>query len=76
MIVPKIQFSLRAIHALGLHNEDLSTLDKVTAKCDEYSKPLQYLPGGYILTVVEEERLPKTLACLLRETEFFSNFDL
>ncbi|VDO31688.1 unnamed protein product, partial [Heligmosomoides polygyrus] len=33
VIVPKIQFSLRAIHALGLHNEDLSTLDKVTAKC-------------------------------------------
>ncbi|PIO55012.1 hypothetical protein TELCIR_23610, partial [Teladorsagia circumcincta] len=44
VIVPKIRFSLRAIHALGLHKEDLSTLDKVTAKCDECSKPLQYLP--------------------------------
>ncbi|PIO76523.1 CRAL/TRIO domain protein [Teladorsagia circumcincta] len=48
VIVPKIRFSLRAIHALGLHKEDLSTLDKVTAKCDECSKPLQYLPGSLL----------------------------
>ncbi|VDO26405.1 unnamed protein product [Haemonchus placei] len=48
VIVPKIRFSLRAIHALGLHKEDLSTLEKVTAKCDECSKPLQYLPGSLL----------------------------
>ncbi|KHJ99230.1 CRAL/TRIO domain protein [Oesophagostomum dentatum] len=48
VIVPKIKFSLRAIHALGLDKEDLSTLEKVTAKCDECSKPLQYLPGSLV----------------------------
>ncbi|VDL74807.1 unnamed protein product [Nippostrongylus brasiliensis] len=48
VIVPKIKFSLRAIHALGLHEEDLSTLDKVTAKCDAYSEALQYLPGSLL----------------------------
>ncbi|EYC13660.1 hypothetical protein Y032_0043g847 [Ancylostoma ceylanicum] len=48
VVLPKIKFSLRAIHALGLHKEDLSTLEKVTAKCDECSKPLQYLPGSLL----------------------------
>ncbi|KJH43716.1 CRAL/TRIO domain protein [Dictyocaulus viviparus] len=47
-IVPRIKNSLRTIYALGLHDEDLSTLEKVTAKCDECSKVLQYLPGSLI----------------------------
>ncbi|CAJ0607306.1 unnamed protein product [Cylicocyclus nassatus] len=48
VVVPKIKFSLRAIHALGFDKEDLSTLEKVTAKCDECSKALQYLPGSLL----------------------------
>ncbi|CAB3404974.1 unnamed protein product [Caenorhabditis bovis] len=47
-VVPKIKFSLRAIHAMGLDTADLSTLDLVTAACDECSVPLQYLPGSLI----------------------------
>ncbi|CAI2340381.1 unnamed protein product [Caenorhabditis sp. 36 PRJEB53466] len=48
VVVPKIKFSLRAIHALGLDSEDLSTLEKVTQKCDDCSVPLRYLPGSLI----------------------------
>ncbi|VDM58342.1 unnamed protein product [Angiostrongylus costaricensis] len=48
LVVTKIKFSLRAIHALGLHKEDLSTLEKITAKCDECGKVFQYLPGSLL----------------------------
>lgn len=47
VVVPKVKFSLRAIHAMGLDSEDLSSIDKVTAKCDDCSVPLRYLPGEY-----------------------------
>ncbi|KAJ1370034.1 hypothetical protein KIN20_031665 [Parelaphostrongylus tenuis] len=47
-VVPKIKFSLRAIHALGLHKEDLSTFEKLMAKCDEYSEILQCFPGSLL----------------------------
>ncbi|GMR37516.1 hypothetical protein PMAYCL1PPCAC_07711 [Pristionchus mayeri] len=48
VVVPKIKFSLRSIYALGLHKEDFSTLDKVTAYCDACSVPLQWLPGSLV----------------------------
>uniref|UniRef100_A0A8R1E2N0 CRAL-TRIO domain-containing protein n=4 Tax=Caenorhabditis japonica TaxID=281687 RepID=A0A8R1E2N0_CAEJA len=48
VVVPKIKFSLRAIHALGLDSEDLTSLEKVTKKCDECSVALTYLPGSLI----------------------------
>ncbi|CAD6192234.1 unnamed protein product [Caenorhabditis auriculariae] len=48
VVVPKIKFSLRAIHALGLDAMDLSSLEKVTDKCDECSEPLRYLPGSLV----------------------------
>ncbi|CAI4232542.1 unnamed protein product [Auanema sp. JU1783] len=48
VIVPKLRFSLKAIHALGLDSEDLTTFDKIQDKCDSYSVPLQSLPGSVV----------------------------
>ncbi|GMT15266.1 hypothetical protein PFISCL1PPCAC_6563, partial [Pristionchus fissidentatus] len=48
VVVPKIKFSLRSIHALGLHKEDFSTIDKITDYCDACSVPLQWLPGSLV----------------------------
>ncbi|CAJ0959902.1 unnamed protein product, partial [Mesorhabditis belari] len=48
VVVPKIRFSLRAIHALGFNRIDFETLDKVNEYCDSVSKPLQYLPGSVV----------------------------
>ncbi|CAJ0585600.1 unnamed protein product, partial [Mesorhabditis spiculigera] len=47
-VVPKIRFSLKAIHALGLDKVDFSDLDRVNEYCDSLSKPLQYLPGSVV----------------------------
>ncbi|TKR68472.1 hypothetical protein L596_024452 [Steinernema carpocapsae] len=44
--VPKLRWALQAFHTQGLHNQDLSTIDKVADAVDAVNPVVQYFPGG------------------------------
>uniref|UniRef100_A0A7E4VJQ0 CRAL-TRIO domain-containing protein n=1 Tax=Panagrellus redivivus TaxID=6233 RepID=A0A7E4VJQ0_PANRE len=48
VVVPKLSQALQTVNALGLQNEDFTSLEAVKNYCDNISKPACYMPGSLI----------------------------